>query len=187
MMTRALVRHLVLSAILIIPLPACSPKTEPASSLHPGLPFPELKLQRLDGSFRNFRAASGKVTLFNAWGTWCPPCRKELPSLDHLNTILDKDHFDFILMAMDTDPLVVREYLHDNHIRLTTYIDQDLHITNDILELKVYPTTFIIDQKGIIQLIVSGEKDWDSDAVIETMNELWRNGMSTTTGMYNNL
>src|SRR5262245_16400041 len=36
----------------------------------------------------NFR---GQNILLNVWATWCPPCRDELPSLDRLKAMLDRD------------------------------------------------------------------------------------------------
>jgi thiol-disulfide isomerase/thioredoxin len=36
-----------------------------------------------EGSF-NVSQNRGKVTVLNFWGTWCPPCRDELPAFDRI-------------------------------------------------------------------------------------------------------
>jgi thiol-disulfide isomerase/thioredoxin len=41
----------------------------------------ELPIVSLDDPAIPVPPLAGRVTLFNLWGTWCPPCRRELPGL----------------------------------------------------------------------------------------------------------
>ncbi len=47
--------------------------------------FPEKALKSefrlLDGKKTTIEAYKGKVLIVNVWGTWCPPCRAEIPEL----------------------------------------------------------------------------------------------------------
>ena len=43
----------------------------------------------------------GKVVLLNIWATWCPPCRKEMPTLDRLQKSLGGDRFEVVALSID--------------------------------------------------------------------------------------
>ncbi|MGB5868551.1 MAG: TlpA disulfide reductase family protein [Arcobacteraceae bacterium] len=48
-----------------------------------------------------FKGLEDKVILLNFFGTWCPPCKAEIP---HLNTIRSKLKKDFEILAVDVGP-----------------------------------------------------------------------------------
>lgn len=56
-------------------------------------------------SFAEF--TKGKVVFLNFWGTWCPPCRKEIPDIIEIQKELQNKNFVVIGIAMerDRDPL----------------------------------------------------------------------------------
>ena len=49
-----------------------------------GAPAQSFPLPRTDGRTDSVAAHRGQVVLMNLWATWCPPCREEMPALEHL-------------------------------------------------------------------------------------------------------
>ncbi len=56
-----------------------------ATSARDALPavrqVPEFILKDLNGKPHRLSDYRGKLVIVNFWATWCPPCRRELPSM----------------------------------------------------------------------------------------------------------
>ena len=65
---------------------ACAAGCEGPATSHPavGRTVGNLPLVSLADAARRPPTFVGRVTLLNFWGTWCPPCRRELPGLVRL-------------------------------------------------------------------------------------------------------
>ncbi|MGI8648586.1 MAG: hypothetical protein DLM55_06470 [Acidimicrobiales bacterium] len=66
---------------------AACPTTSTTSISTEPHPLPKLSLPCMDGSGRRFalRSSIGKPMVLNLWGSWCPPCGKELPAFVNVN------------------------------------------------------------------------------------------------------
>jgi len=109
----------------------------------------------------------GKVMVINFWGTWCGPCKAELPYFDKLaedygdavsviavHTVLDKDTADSYID--ENFPMSDIEWVFDKPLDSTS----DYYYTlfggkGD------YPMTVIIDRKGVVQYVIRGSVTYD--------------------------
>ena len=48
---------------------------------------PDFTLADLEGNWVSMNQFKGKVVLLNFWGTWCGPCRREIPDFVKLSVI----------------------------------------------------------------------------------------------------
>lgn len=69
----------------------CDDEFRTASSqfvrLEPVQSLPDFGLQRLDGRWVGFADFHGRLVLLSFWASWCPPCRRELPRLEQLQSM----------------------------------------------------------------------------------------------------
>ncbi len=106
----------------------------------------------------------GKVTLINFWGTWCPPCRQEMPHLLEMFEEFRRDpNFQMLLVscrgASGQSLKKLREetdkYLSRFPLRPPVYFDENQVTRRRIVELGLsdfgYPTTLILDPQGNIR------------------------------------
>lgn len=52
------------------------------------IPAPDVEFATVDGGVARLSQYRGQVVLLNFWGTWCPPCRVEIPHLVRAQTEL---------------------------------------------------------------------------------------------------
>ena len=127
---------------------------------HVGKSVPKISLVSLDTGDETL-TLSEKITLLNFWGTWCPPCRQELPGLARLASRLADDHrFQLIAVSCgggkrdDLDQLrsETEAFLASTRIVLSPWADPTgatrLRFT-EAFGFRAYPTSYLIgpDQK----------------------------------------
>jgi thiol-disulfide isomerase/thioredoxin len=149
----------VLAAALL--LAACEEEA-PALNIQPGEGMPPLQVLDLDRQPHVLEAMEGKLLMVNVWATWCGPCRHELPSLQRMAGALGSERFALVGMSVDHDEHLVREYLIERDIRFPTYLDPQLAMANGVLGIRVFPSSFLIDEDGRLAGVIEGWRDWDA-------------------------
>jgi len=104
----------------------------------------------------------GKVVMLNFWASWCPPCIRELPSINRLQAELGGDKFEVVALNIDQGgkPVANRFKRKLNLDKLELYLNKDSSVAQS-LKLRTMPTTIIFDAKGREVGKVEGAAEWD--------------------------
>ncbi|MBE2189837.1 MAG: TlpA family protein disulfide reductase [Desulfobulbaceae bacterium] len=100
----------------------------------------------------------GKVVFLNFWGTWCPPCRKEIPDIIEIQKELANKDFVVIGVAMerDRDPMTkVTSFSKAQGINYINFIGVK-ELFNAYGGISSVPTTYIIGADGKIEEVIVG-------------------------------
>jgi thiol-disulfide isomerase/thioredoxin len=142
--------------------------------LAPGQAFPALSATGLDGGTLNAGSLKGKVLVLNVWATWCPPCRREMPSLQRLSETVDPGRIVVAGITVDRDAQLAREYLFQSHITFANFTDPEMKIANGSLNVVGFPETFVVGPDGRLAARVAGAREWDSKETVRTLEALYR-------------
>lgn len=123
-------------------------------------PRPEFALADLAGAHRALKEWDGKVLAVNFWATWCPPCKREIPSFNALQQEFGAAGLQFIGVAVD-DHGAVQDYVRTTRIDYPVLVGDETH-TIAIAEqygniAGVMPYTVIVDRSGRIAYVHYGE------------------------------
>ncbi len=119
----------------------------------------------------DLKDTKGKTTFLHFWGTWCPDCRLEMPSVQAFYDA-HKEDINFVLVDIETS---------GDYSKLTKFIEKESYTlpfyepaSPMSVQLKVdyFPTTFIIDKEGNIVSKHEGATDWSLPEVQKAVLEL---------------
>jgi thiol-disulfide isomerase/thioredoxin len=137
----------------------------------PATPFVDATGQPL-----NLAAFRGKVVILNLWATWCPPCRKEMPTLARLQGAYAGKPLAVVAVSLDTaaETDAAKTFLAQ-YPPLTFYQDAKFNFVTDLKPPPAgFPTTIIFDRSGQERAIMSGEADWASPEARAVVDRLSR-------------
>lgn len=113
-----------------------------------GLEAPDFEIKTLDGKTVKLSDFQGQKVMLNFWATWCPPCKAEMPDMQKFY----KEEGEHIqILAVNIDPEYdVAGFVKEMMIDFPILLDEDDEVMN-AYQILTIPTTFFIDEKGIIQ------------------------------------
>ena len=115
----------------------------------------------------------GNVCIINLWATWCPPCVKELPSIDRLAKIVKQDNIKIYAVSQDrAGNKIVPAYFQKLNLKnLVIYLDNPASLMV-AFKTPVLPTTIIIDKNGMEIARLVGGINWDSKEVVDYLKKI---------------
>jgi thiol-disulfide isomerase/thioredoxin len=113
----------------------------------------------------------GKVTIVDFWGTWCPPCRKEIPHfVDLLKKYKDKG---LEIVGINYEQVndkaevkdTIKSFVKENKVPYTCLIGDD-KTQEQVPNFEGFPTTLFVDRTGKVRLKLVG---YNSMAVLDAV------------------
>jgi peroxiredoxin len=122
---------------------------------------PEVTFTSLSGDKVSMQSLRGKVVMVNFWATSCTTCIKEMPEMvQTYNKYKDKG-LDFVAVAMSYDPPnYVLNYAQTRSLPFKVALDTQGEIAKSFGDVKLTPSTFVIDKNGKIIKRYVGEPDF---------------------------
>ncbi|WPR70619.1 TlpA disulfide reductase family protein [Flavobacterium sp. NG2] len=89
----------------------------------------------------------GKFVLIDFWATWCGPCKRAIPELNHFQKEFVND---LVVIGISDEPKELVEKMTVPKMEYYSAIDTYKSM-NDVLEVKGIPHCILIDPNGIVR------------------------------------
>lgn len=136
--------------------------------------FPDLVFFDAGGRRQTVAGLRGKVTLLHFWGSWCGPCRREMPELEKLrDSLRGVGDIGFTLLQVREKFATATQWAAAQKINLPLCDSGSTGESDAALQLagggkvgdreiaKVFPTTYVLDKHGVVVFTHVGPvRDW---------------------------
>ena len=117
---------------------------------------PDVQITDLQGNPVALSDYRGQVVLYNAWATWCPPCKAEMPVLQAYYEKY-KDQGFMVIAIEDGQPIdEVTAFARQYGLTFQVWPDLEWKATT-AWGIEALPTSYVIDRDGIARLTWTGE------------------------------
>ncbi len=129
---------------------------------------PEARFAMLSGESFVTSELRGKVTVVNFWATWCPECVKETPRMVEAHRKYSARGYETVAVAVRDHPDSVAAFAQKRALPFKVVLDASGDVSKRFGNIRITPTTFIIDKKGRMIRRFVGEPQWaEFDRVVE--------------------
>jgi peroxiredoxin len=132
-------------------------------------PAPEVRFAALSGESFSTSQLRGKVVLVNFWATWCTDCVREMPKMVETYRKFAPRGYEMVAVAVQSDPpSAVAEFAKRRALPFRVALDSSGEIARRFGQVRITPSSFLIDREGRIVKQFVGEPDWaEFHALIE--------------------
>lgn len=122
-----------------------------------GFLAPDFSLQNATGEQIRLSDLRGKAVLVNIWASWCSPCRAEMPAMQRLYEAYRGQGFELLAVnsTIQDDPARALAFARELGLNFPILFDSTGEVTEQY-QVRALPSSFFIDQEGVIQEVVIG-------------------------------
>ncbi len=121
------------------------------SSLSQDQKAPAVQFKNIQGEPLSIAGMRGKVVVVNFWATSCATCIKEMPEMIAAYERFHARGLEFVAIAMQYDPPnYVLNFTETRRLPFQVVLDVNASLATAFGDVKLTPTTFVIDRKGQI-------------------------------------
>lgn len=168
----------ILSVILVIArialAPACSSAIEESKNdeaatasqqVNQVQTLPSFVMMDTNGNKVSLASFKGKKVFINLWATWCPPCRREIPSIEKLYKEADKEKSVFVLLSLDQDVEAAKKFALANKLQAPVFFPAGP--LPALLNVDAIPASYIFNEQGELVKEIKGMDDYYTSEYID--------------------
>lgn len=156
-MVKKVIAAVILVALFAVAMVHAMDKEETntqKTGIEVGNKAPDFELKTLTGDTVKLSDYKGKKVMLNFWATWCPPCKAEMPEMQKYYES-NKEKVEILAVNMDTNNDVAG-FVKNGGYTFPILLDEKNDVNKDYGIVSI-PTTFFIDEQGVITHKINGQ------------------------------
>jgi peroxiredoxin len=121
-----------------------------------GAQAPDFALVDMQGKKHQLSDYRGQGVFLNFWGTWCPPCKKEMPYINNQYHQYKDKGVQVLTVDIQESELAVNQFAERLKLDFPIMIDTDKEVMSTY-GIDPLPATFLIDKNGEVVEYYTGE------------------------------
>ncbi len=122
---------------------------EPAIGLAEGNRAPAFTIETLADELVSLSILRDHVVLLNFWGTWCGPCRREMPEFQKAYEEWNQHGFEILAIAYNDTEAAMESFRDEFGLSFSLALDDSGEI-NDAYGIQTRPSSYLLDENGVI-------------------------------------
>jgi peroxiredoxin len=114
---------------------------------------PDFTVVDLSGQPRSLSDFAGQPVWINFWGSWCPPCRAEMPDLQMAYVELQRQGVVMLAVSLDETAAEAARFANLNRLTFTILSDPTRSGTSANYPIFSFPTHIFVNPDGVIEAI----------------------------------
>lgn len=121
---------------------------------------PNFILPTLDGETIELNDLQGKAVLINFWGSWCIPCKREMPAIQDAYDQYQDHNFEVVTVNIQESQITASSFIKSNKLSLPVALDKSSQVY-DAYDVYNLPASFFLNSDGTVKRIYEGEMSRD--------------------------
>jgi thiol-disulfide isomerase/thioredoxin len=141
--------------------PATNSQTSKPENAAAAVTLPTFSMLSEEGNILPLQSLKGKKVFVNLWASWCPPCRREMPSIERLYKAVDTTKVAFVMLSLDDSFEKAKQYAASRKLSLPIFYPAEK--LPQLFNVEGIPATFIFDEQGRLIKRIDGSDNYDAD------------------------
>lgn len=114
---------------------------------------PDFTVYDLNGRQRSLSEFAGQPVWINFWGSWCPPCRAEMPDLQTAYAQMQPQGIVMLAISLDESATDAGRFAARNGVTFTVLSDPDRSATGAEYPIYNFPTHIFVNRDGTVERV----------------------------------
>ncbi|WP_044642453.1 thiol-disulfide oxidoreductase ResA [Risungbinella massiliensis] len=119
---------------------------------------PNFTLTDVSGKEVELTDLRGKAVMLNFWGTWCEPCRTEMPAMQQMYQKYQAKGFEIVAVNIAETEVAVNSFAKQHNLTFPIWMDQDRDVVKQY-KIGPLPSSLFLDRNGVIVDRIEGPLD----------------------------